>query len=116
MSHAIHRVTRFEIVAPHILNVAFEDGTEQRIDFRPVLKGVLFGPLQDLEFFNAVALDPEAGTLTWPNGADFDPAMLHDWPDVCNDLAARARYWTDVAPAAHANEWNAADSNEQLVS
>jgi hypothetical protein len=66
MSHAIHRVTRFEIAGPHILNVVFEDGTNQRIDFRPVLKGVLFGPLQDLAFFNAVALDPEAGTLTWP--------------------------------------------------
>ena len=102
MTHAIHRVTRFEIVGPHILNVAFDDATEQRIDFRPVLKGVLFGPLQDLAFFNAVALDTEAGTLTWPNGADFDPATLHDWPHVSGELAARARDWQDVAPAAHA--------------
>jgi len=102
MSHAIHRVTRFEIVGPHILNVSFDDETEQRIDFRPVLKGALFGPLQDLAFFNAVALDPEAGTLTWPNGADFDPSTLHDWPNVSGELAARARDWTDVAPGAHA--------------
>jgi len=102
MSHAIHRVTRFEIVAPHILNVFFNDETQQRIDFRPVLKGVLFGPLQDLSFFNAVVVDHEAGTLTWPNGADFDPATLHDWPNVCGELAARAGDWTDVAPAAHA--------------
>ena len=43
MSHAIHRVIRFEIAGPHILNVAFEDGTEQRIDFRPVLKGLYLG-------------------------------------------------------------------------
>jgi len=98
MSHAIHRVTGFEIAGPHVLNVAFQDGTEQRIDFRPVLKGVLFGPLQDLTVFNAVALDTEAGTLTWPNGADFDPAMLHDWPSVGSELAARARDWTEVAP------------------
>jgi hypothetical protein len=102
MSHAIHRVTRFEIVEPHILNVSFDDETEQRIDFRPVLKGVLFGPLQDLAFFNAVVLDREAGTLTWPNGADFDPATLHDWPNVCGELAARARGWTDVDPAVRA--------------
>jgi hypothetical protein len=102
MSHAIHRVTRFEIVGPHILNVAFEDGMEQRIDFQPVLKGVLFGPLQDLTVFNAVALDTEAGTLTWPNGADFDPAMLHDWPNVCSELAVRARNWLEVVPATQA--------------
>ncbi|MEA2336054.1 MAG: hypothetical protein QOE82_61 [Thermoanaerobaculia bacterium] len=100
MSHAIHRVTRFEIVGPYVLNVSFEDGIEQRIDFRPVLKGVLFGPLQDVAFFDAVALDRETGTLTWPNGADFDPATLHDWPNVCGELAARARNWAEIAAAA----------------
>jgi hypothetical protein len=29
--------------------------------------------------FNQVRIDPEVHTLVWPNGADFDPAMLHDW-------------------------------------
>jgi hypothetical protein len=46
MSHAIHRVTRFEIIAPYTLNVWFADGTEQKIDFGPVLHGALFGPLE----------------------------------------------------------------------
>jgi hypothetical protein len=46
MTHPIHRVTRFSIVGPYTLSVAFTDGTEQRIDFEPVLHGVLFGPLQ----------------------------------------------------------------------
>lgn len=101
MTHAIHRVTRFDIVGPHTLNVGFEDGTEQRIDFRPVLQGVVFGPLQDLATFNAVVLDPGIGTLIWPNGADFDPATLHDWPNVCGELAARAREWAEVAAAKH---------------
>ena len=93
MSHPIHRVTRFSIVAPYTLTVAFADGTEQRIDFRPVLYGPLFGPLQDLATFNAVRLDTEVGTLVWPNDADFDPATLHDWPDVAEELATRARAW-----------------------
>jgi hypothetical protein len=106
MRHAIHRVTRFDIVGPHMLNVGFEDGTEQQINFRPVLQGVVFGPLQDLTTFNAVVLDPEAGTLTWPNGADFDPSTLHDWPVVCDELAVRARDWAKVAAATQpaANE------------
>jgi hypothetical protein len=93
MNHAIHRVTRFSIMAPYTLTVWFTDGTEQRIDFKPVLRGVLFGPLQDLATFEAVALDPEAGTLVWPNGADFDPATLHDWPQQGPELAARALHW-----------------------
>ena len=98
MSHPLHRVTSFSIVGPYALSVAFADGTEQRIDFKPVLNGALFGPLQDVATFNAVALDAEAGTLVWPNGADFDPATLHDWPEVREELAARARTWGASAP------------------
>jgi hypothetical protein len=95
MSHPIHRITRFSIVGAYTLSVAFTDGTEQQIDFKHILHGVLFGPLQDLATFNAVTLDTEAGTLTWPNGADFDPATLHDWPQVREELAARARGWVE---------------------
>lgn len=101
MRHPIHRVTRFEIVGPYTLAVAFADGVEQRIDFTPVLHGVLFGPLQDPATFNAVTLDTEAGTLVWPNGADFDPATLHEWPDLVEELAARARAWASTEPRAH---------------
>jgi hypothetical protein len=95
MNHPIHRVAAFEIVGPYTLSVLFKDGTEQRIDFRPVLRGALFGELQDLATFDQVALDPEAGTLVWPNGADFDPATLHNWPEVRDELAARARAWAE---------------------
>jgi hypothetical protein len=105
MPHAIHRVARFDIVGPYTLAVAFTDGTAQRINFRPVLHGAMFGPLQDLATFNAVTLDAEIGTLTWPNGADFDPATLHDWPAVCDELAARAQTWADATPnQARANQ------------
>ena len=93
MPHPIHRVTAFEVVAPYVLSVSFNDGSVQRIDFRPVLRGAIFGPLQDVSTFNRVALDSEAGTLVWPNGADFDPATLHDWPSVCDELVARAQSW-----------------------
>src|SRR5262245_17325998 len=97
MSHPIHRVTRFSIVGPYTLAVGFSDDTEQRIDFEAILKGALFGPLQELATFNAVKLDDEAGTLVWPNGADFDPATLHDWPEVKDELASRAQVWASAA-------------------
>jgi hypothetical protein len=83
--------------------VSFADTTEQQIDFRPVLHGVMFGPLQDPATFNAVTLDSEVGTLVWPNGADFDPATLHDWPSVSEELAARARAWADSPGEQRAN-------------
>jgi hypothetical protein len=93
MSHAIYRVRSFTIEAPFTLRVQFDDDTEQTIDFRPVLAGELFGPLKDLAVFNRVRLDPEVRTLVWPNGADFDPATLHDWPRHVDAMAARASEW-----------------------
>jgi hypothetical protein len=95
MTHAIHRVERLEIVGPYTLALRFEDGTERRIDFRPVLEGELFGPLQNPNMFNAVSLDKEVGTVTWPNGADFDPTTLHDWPQVRDEFAEMARSWAE---------------------
>ena len=93
MVHVIHRVTQFEAAGPYRLAVTFADGTRQVIDFEPVLHGPLFGPLRDLAQFNAVHPDSEAGTLVWPNGADFDPATLHDWPSVREEFARRAAEW-----------------------
>jgi Protein of unknown function (DUF2442) len=100
MTHDIHKVERFEIVGPYTLALGFEDGTEQRIDFRPVLEGELFGPLKNRTLFDAVTLDKEVGTLTWPNGADFDPTTLHDWPQVRDELVEMARGWAEHTAGA----------------
>jgi hypothetical protein len=93
MPHPIHRVVSFEAASAFTLRVNFDDGTQQTIDFSPVLEGEIFGPLRDPALFSAVRLDPEVQTLVWPNGADFDPATLHDWPAIVDGLSARARRW-----------------------
>ena len=93
MKHAIYRVASVSITAPHTLRVGFDDETEQTINFRPLLAGEMYGPVRDLSLFNQVKIDSEVHTLTWPNGADFDPATLHDWPQHADSLAARARQW-----------------------
>jgi Protein of unknown function (DUF2442) len=93
MSHPIYRVVGFEIVGPYTLRVRFDDHTVQTIDFRPVLFGEIYGPLDDLAVFNRVRIDSEVHTLVWPNGADFDPATLHDWPAYAEALGDRAKQW-----------------------
>ena len=95
--HAIHRVKSVHPDSRYRLRIGFEDGTEQTIDFEPVLVGELFGPLRDEKLFAQVRIDPEVHTLVWPNGADFDPATLHDWPQHAAQLAERARKWSLTA-------------------
>ena len=93
MHHPIYRVQSFEIVASYTLLVRFDDNTEQTIDFRPILAGELYGPLRNLSLFNQVRIDPEVHTLVWPNGADFDPTTLHDWPQQVEAWTGRAKQW-----------------------
>ena len=93
MSHSLYRVVSFEITDLYMIRVQFDDQTEQVIDFEPILAGELYSPLRDLSLFNKVRIDPEVHTLVWPNGADFDPATLHDWPEHIAAWKERARQW-----------------------
>jgi len=97
MGHPVHRVKAFEIVGPYRIRVEFADELARTIDFSPILEGELYGPLRDLNRFNGVSVDPEVHTLVWPNGADFDPATLHDWPEHEAEMIALARRWALAA-------------------
>jgi hypothetical protein len=98
MPHRIYEVEAFEIIGPYTLRLRFDDRTQQTIDFEPVLAGQMYGPLRELALFNQVKIAPEVRTLVWPNGADFDPETLHDWPSHSQALAERARRW-ETLPA-----------------
>src|SRR5688500_20399058 len=91
MAHGIHRVTSFQQLADFVLRLSFDDGSQQVIDFAPVLSGEIYGPLADPHLFRQVRLDSESHTLVWPNGADFDPAQLHNWPQVRDAFANLAQ-------------------------
>ncbi|MGC8856022.1 MAG: DUF2442 domain-containing protein [Anaerolineae bacterium] len=97
MEHKIYRVVSFELAGRYTLKITFDDGVTQVINFQPVLAGEIYGPLQEEKFFNQVEIDPEVHTLVWPNGADFDPATLHDWNKYVDDLKRMAERWRKVA-------------------
>ena len=63
------------------LRVGFVDGTFRTIDLGPKLAssvGPIFEPLRDVAFFAQVSVDPEIGTVVWPNGADIAPDAIHE--------------------------------------
>ena len=98
MSHPLYDVTTFDLVTRYTVRIRFSDNTEQVIDLEPVLYGEMYAPLRDPQFFEQVRLDPETKTLVWPNGADFDPYVLHEWPRVREQLARRLQA-AAMAPA-----------------
>jgi hypothetical protein len=71
-------VTGVEVAGEHRSRLTFADDVVGEVDFRGTeWKGIL-APLADLSFFSQVRVDPEAGTVAWPNGVDFAPEPLYE--------------------------------------
>jgi hypothetical protein len=71
-------ITNVEVLHDRVVRLWFSDGTERVVDLAPFLWGPAFeGIAEDDEVFAEVEVDPEIGTITWPNGADLDPDVLH---------------------------------------
>jgi hypothetical protein len=71
------RVTEVESLGGFSLRLRFNDGAERILDFADELWGPVFEPLRrDPGLFRQVRVDPELGTIVWPNGADMDPDVL----------------------------------------
>ena len=66
------------VLGDDLLRLLFDDGTVGDVDFsQEVWEGVL-EPLRDPLYFEKVRVDPEAGTVTWPNGEDLAPEPLYE--------------------------------------
>jgi hypothetical protein len=57
----------------------FEDNTAGVINIADLIPFTgVFAPLQDEIYFRQLHVNPELGTICWPNGADLDPDVLYD--------------------------------------
>jgi len=72
-------VVAAEPIGPLRLRLTFEGGERREIavDSLVPLEGV-FERLRDSDFFRQVQVNPEIGTVVWPNGADFCPDVLYE--------------------------------------
>ena len=75
------------------LRVAFSDGSVGEHDFSSTAArdGEMVRPLKDPAFFARVFV--ELGALTWPNGFDLDPIVLHERMAEAGELSREAAEW-----------------------
>ncbi len=74
----IHDIVHVEVTGDHDLRVVFDDGAIRDLSLEGQLDGPVFEPLCDPSMFARVEVDREAGTVTWPTGADLDPIVIYE--------------------------------------
>jgi hypothetical protein len=70
-------VTAVTVLDDRVVRLTFETGEVRDIDLEPLLWGPAFEELADDEVFRQVRVDPNAGTIVWPNGADLSAHTLY---------------------------------------
>jgi len=70
------RVIEVKHLGGRVLRVVFSDGLVRDLDFAGTLPGVL-AIIDDDDVFPNATVDAVARTVTWPEGVDFDPDVLH---------------------------------------
>ena len=78
INYRIPHIEKVEVPRAHVIRLTFDDGLVRELEFvAGSNSGTVFAPLDDPGYFAQVRVDPESRTVTWPNGLDLDPAVLH---------------------------------------
>ncbi|MFN2316411.1 MAG: DUF2442 domain-containing protein [Gemmatimonadales bacterium] len=89
------------MTGPCSLRLVFADGVAGELQLASVVQGggPLLAPLRDPAFFALVRVDPEAGTVVWPNGADLDPDVLYHAVATGLDIESARRALSELYSA-----------------
>ena len=80
-------ITAVSVVRHGVLHLTFADGLTGEIDVLDRMRGPVFEQARTTSGFTAVSVDPESGTVVWPDGADLAPDTLYQrvntglWPE-----------------------------------
>jgi hypothetical protein len=80
-------ITSVTVVKHGVLRLTFADGLSADLDVLDRMRGPVFAQARTAAGFGQVAIDPETGTVVWPEGADLAPDTLYErartgaWPD-----------------------------------
>lgn len=73
------RINYVRHVGGYCLELEFTDGLRTVVELTANVagRGGVFAPFSDVDFFRQVRIEPEAGTVVWPNGVDLCPDVLY---------------------------------------
>jgi hypothetical protein len=80
-------ITSVTVVKHGVLRLTFADGLSADLHVLDRMRGPVFAHARTAAGFPRVAIDPETGTVVWPEGADLAPDTLYQrartgaWPD-----------------------------------
>ena len=78
MARPQYFVTSVTVLDDHRLCLSFEDGTTGEVDLADLVsRGGVYASLRDRAYFLQVRVDPEGGTIAWPNDTDVAPETLY---------------------------------------
>lgn len=77
MTRRFEKAVSLRVVGPYVIDVTFNDGFRREVDLEPLLWGEVFATLRDPALFAQAAVDPLAGSVFWPTGADVAPEFLY---------------------------------------
>lgn len=78
-----YRIKSIKVLNDFVLEIIFEDGVLQRINFAEIKHKGWWKELEDLTYFNKVKISA-IKHLEWPNGQDFKPEHLYYWEKYKN--------------------------------
>jgi hypothetical protein len=71
------RIAQVRPLNPWQVQLDLTDGSSRHVDLAPLMVGPIFDAIKaDVAMWRAVSVDPDLGTIIWPNGADLDPDVL----------------------------------------
>jgi hypothetical protein len=80
-------ITAVDVVRHGLLKLTFADGLRGEVEVLDRMRGPVFKQARTPDGFAKVRVDPETGTVVWPDGADLAPDTLYErvrtgvWPE-----------------------------------
>lgn len=94
-------ITDVEPLEGHSIRATFSDGAVKEIDLTEILRGGgVFTPIfERRDIFDQVRVNPETGTIEWPDEVDLDPEVLYGRFEPASGVQLERRTIKEPTPA-----------------